>query len=131
MGTTAKLWPTDEEGRKSRGFDVDDAREAACLDDEGELDIDQAVVDIAMILDEIGAPQIFGAQESVVDADEVEALARRLAGLPWSKLTDAVDLDELPHAHMLDYVETNYEHFRTLIAQAAQAGCCLAVRVLF
>ncbi len=130
MGTTAQLWPTDDEGRRAEEFGDDDAREAACLDEKGELDIDQAVADVAMILDELGAPQIFDAEERIVDADEVRALESKLAALPWSKLVDAVDTDELPHADDLDYVESNYERLRTLVAHAAREGCCLAVRML-
>lgn len=130
MGTTAQLWPTDDEGRLAEEFDDDEIREAAGLDDEGRLDIDKAVVDIAMILDEIGSPQIFLGHESTVDADDVKALARKLAALPWSKLVDEVDTDELPHAHDLEYVEVNYESFRTLVKHAAREGCGLSVRML-
>jgi hypothetical protein len=129
MGTTAQLWPTDDEGRAAEEFDDDDARQAACLDENGQLDVDQAVVDIAMILDELGAPQIFDAEDRAVDAAEVNAVARKLAPLPWSKLVDEVDTEELPHASDLEYVEANYERFRTLVAHAAREGCCLAVRM--
>ena len=120
MAATACLWLVDDEGRRT-------ADRLPFLDERGELDVEQALGDLVRILEALDAPQIFAEGETVVDADEVHSLAEYL--VPWSELSDAMDLDELPHVDF-DGVEESYERFRALVEHAARAGLGLGMRLL-
>ena len=89
MAATACLWLVDDEGRRT-------ADRLPFLDERGELDVEQALGDLVRILEALDAPQIFAEGETVVDADEVHSLAESL--VPWSELSDAMDLDEISTA---------------------------------